>query len=243
MTQIAQNQPEAWLVVATWALVVITLGLALLTWRGMARQQRAMIRPVLRFRSDYEKIPPQVGCKINFVNVGPGVALNVRACYQIGDGAVSGCEYTESVDRGPGQHHTPGDTWVGPLGNAGKKLVWLLYEDSQGLTYCTLYRRDSEDARPTTRVWAKPCWDRIELATSSCPKPPCPVCRRGRWWYCPARQRPTRDRPVTATPRHAMAGGRLPSTNLALNPDRRTNHPCRRLSSPFRRLSTNSRLP
>ena len=178
MSQLPQSQMDAWLVYGTWALATFTFVLVVATWRGMVWQRRAAIRPVIRFRSDYEKIPsPQGSCKINFVNVGLGVALNVRACHRVCRGSFSDCEYAESIDRGPSQHHTPGDKWLGPLRNASGKEIWILYEDSEGVTYCSYYRREGERARPVTRVWAKGWWVTYYLRARDCPKPACAVCQ------------------------------------------------------------------
>jgi len=178
MLQLDQNQMDAWLVYGTWALALFTLVLVLATWRGMVWQRRAAIRPVVRFRSDYEKIPSVQGSdKINLVNVGLGVALNVRACHRVGRGSFSECEYTESIDRGPRQEHPPADKWQEALRNDCPKEIWILYEDSEGVTYCSYYRRDGSKTRPVTRVWMKRWWTTYYLQGKDCPRPRCAVCR------------------------------------------------------------------
>ena len=92
--------------------------------RVMQRQRRAAIRPVVDFRSDFAKEQKPVGegrirdLKANLVNIGNGVALNVRAVYREEGCWVSGWEHTQTlgvIDKTPHETTTWKKHWSEPL--------------------------------------------------------------------------------------------------------------------------------
>ena len=127
------------MVMVTWALTIVTAAMAVFTGLlalgafkslGLMRKQRAAAqRPLVLFRSDYEAIPVPADkdIKVNFVNIGGGAALNMRA-----EGVIAGNVHKErAAGIGPLESHPPRE-WIDALKASPPKAairVQIIYQD------------------------------------------------------------------------------------------------------------------